>query len=49
MLVRTDHVTAPPGHADQRLGLGTTAEDIRQSADAIIAAAQLPAPGGRLD
>ena len=30
-------------------GWATTAEDIRQSADAIIAAAQLPAPGDRLD
>ena len=30
-------------------GWATTAEDIRQSADAIIAAAQLPAPGGGSD
>jgi hypothetical protein len=43
VLVRADRVAAPPGHADQRLGWATTAEDIRQSADAIIAAAQLAA------
>ena len=30
-------------------GWATTAEDVRQSADAIIAAAQLPAPGDRSD
>ena len=49
VLVRADRVAAPPGHADQRLRLGTTAEDVRQSADAIIAAAQPAAPGDRLD
>jgi hypothetical protein len=30
-------------------GWATTAEDIKQSADAIIAAAQLPASGDRSD
>ena len=30
-------------------GWATTAEDIRQSAEAIIAAAQVPAPADRLD